>query len=448
MRKMVKVFLCSMLAFVLVGCFSDGEEQKEPTERQVETVSKPKTVKGKVVDVTSTRLRLVTDSGVSYDFDRTNMMIEGDSLLVDEQIQVTYVIKKGEKIARKGVILQEAVKQKQSIDEIISHMTIEEKVGQMFFVRCPDMNSVEDVNTYKLGGYILFDKDFKNHSFQQVVNDIDSYQKQASIPLLIGVDEEGGTVNRLSRYTAFRAVPFWSPQELYAEGGFALITSDVKDKAQLLKSLGINVNLAPVSDVSNDPADFIYKRSFGKSAAETATYVDTVVREMKAERIGSTLKHFPGYGNNVDTHTGISVDKRAYSTFVNNDFLPFEAGIAAGADSILVSHNIMTCVDSENPASLSLRVHEILRNDLHFQGVIMTDDLYMDAIKDYIDEDVAAIAAVKAGNDLLVCSDYRVQLPAVIQAVKNKEIPEEQLNASVRRILQWKADLGLLDVGS
>jgi len=254
--------------------------------------------------------------------------------------------------------------------------------------------------------------------------------------MLIGVDEKGGTVNRISKYPAFRAVPFYSPIDLYKKGGFDLIRSDTLEKANLLLSLGINVNLAPVCDVSTNQHDFIYNRSFGKDAEYTSAYVKAVVEVMKQNKLGSTLKHFPGYGNNVDTHTEIAIDERDYNSFVTSDFLPFEAGIKAGADSILVSHNILTCLDKEYPASLSPKIHEILRNDLGFAGVIMTDDLIMDAIKKYTGDDDAAIQAILAGNDLLISSNFEQQIPAVLSAVKDGTIKESRLDDSVLRVIK------------
>jgi len=271
-----------------------------------------------------------------------------------------------------------------------------------------------------------------------------SYQKSSKIPLLIGVDEEGGVVNRVSKYTQFRSIPFHSPQSLYKEGGFDLVKSDTTEKSILLKSLGINVNLAPVCDVSTDSDDFIYNRSFGKNPTKTAEYVKTVVTEMNHQNIGSTLKHFPGYGNNVDTHTGISIDKKSYESFVENDFIPFQAGIEAGAGSILVSHNIVNCMDKTLPASLSPAIHEILRDELGFNGVIMTDDLAMDAIKEYTNDKEAAVFAITAGNDLIIATDFDVQIPAVIAAVNNKTITEDRINESVIRVLIWKLSLGII----
>ena len=330
------------------------------------------------------------------------------------------------------------------LDEIINKMSIEEKVGQMFMVRCPIENAIDYVNKYHLGGYILYSRDFANKTKEEVIENINSYQNNANIPLFIGVDEEGGEVTRVSSYQEFRSEPFKSPQELYQEGGFERIYEDTIEKSNLLTSLGINVNFAPVSDVSTDPTDYIYARSFGQDATLTSEYVSVVVTAMKEANIASVLKHFPGYGNNVDTHTGISVDTRDYETFLTSDFIPFTSGITAGADMVLVSHNIVTSMDPDYPASLSKKVHDILRDDLDFTGVIITDDLYMDAIKDYQDNEEVAVMAILAGNDLICTTDFENQIPAVIKAVEEGIISVEQINDSVRRILTLKEDLGLI----
>jgi len=328
--------------------------------------------------------------------------------------------------------------------EILKGMTLEEKIGQMFFVRCRNEQAISDIKTFHLGGYILFTEDFEGKSRDELKNTLQSYQEISKIPLLIGVDEEGGDVNRLSRYSQFRSVPFLSPQSLYQEGGFDLVISDTIEKAKLLKGLGINVNLAPVCDVSTNSDDFIYNRSFGKNATKTAEYVKTIVSAMNKQNIGCTLKHFPGYGNNVDTHTGIAIDNRSYESFVESDFLPFQAGIDAGAGSILVSHNIVTCMDETLPASLSPAVHKILRDTLGFNGVIMTDDLVMDAITQYTNDEASAVLAITAGNDLIVATNFDVQIPAVIAAVEDDIINEDRINESVMRVLIWKLSLGII----
>lgn len=328
--------------------------------------------------------------------------------------------------------------------EILEGMTLEEKVGQMFVARCPKENAAVKAAEYHLGGYILFGRDISGKTREELAQDIRSYQEAAELPLFIGVDEEGGTVNRVSKNPQLRAAPFWSPQKLYREGGFELVRSDTKEKCDLLHSLGINLNMAPVCDVSEDPKDFIYRRSFGQNAGQTADYVQTVVEVMDEENMGSVLKHFPGYGNNVDTHTGMAYDERSYETFLTADFVPFQSGIDSGADMVLVSHNIVKCMDEQYPASLSLKVHEILRKELHFSGIILTDDLAMEAVGDFVPDTQAAVLAVQAGNDIVCCTDFEVQMPAVLAAVQRGEISEERIDESVLRILKCKIARGIL----
>lgn len=330
------------------------------------------------------------------------------------------------------------------ITEMLDNMTIPEKVGQMFMVRVPKENADKIVSEYHLGGYIMFGRDFDNKTKEEVINNIASWQEASDISMLIGVDEEGGTVNRISTNTEFRSEPFKSSQELYKDGGFDLIYEDTIEKSKFLKELGINVNFAPVVDVSTNPDDYIYKRSFGENATLTSEYATTVVTAMKESNVASVLKHFPGYGNNVDTHTGIAIDNRSLENFRNNDFLPFKAGIESGADIILVSHNIVTSIDPDNPASLSKSVHEILRGELGFTGVIITDDLYMTAIRDNYENESVAIQAILAGNDLICTTDFEPQIPAVIAAIKAGIIDIEQINESVRKILELKLELNLI----
>ena len=328
--------------------------------------------------------------------------------------------------------------------ELLDGMTLEEKVGQMFIARCPETDAAQLAADYHLGGYILFGRDFKDKTAEQVTTDIQSCQDAAEIPLLIAVDEEGGTVNRVSSNPNLRSSPFRSPQSLYSEGGLELVRSDAQEKCRLLESLGININFAPVCDVSQDPADFIYDRTLGRDAQETSQYVAAMVETMAEEGMGSVLKHFPGYGNNTDTHTGVAYDDRPYDTFLTSDFLPFQAGIAAGADMVLVSHNIVSAMDEASPASLSPEVHRVLREDLGFTGVIVTDDLVMDGVRDFAGDDEAAVLAVQAGNDLLCCTDFQTQVPAVLAAVESGEITEEQIDAAVLRVLTMKLRLGIL----
>lgn len=341
-----------------------------------------------------------------------------------------------------------AAQQRQAI---LESMSLEEKVGQLFFVRCPETGAAEDVAAYHLGGILLFGRDFTDEqdnwlSLEQVQKNIQSYQDAAAIPLFIGSDEEGGTVTRASRNPNLFSQKLPSPQSLYAEGGMdLLLNTTLEYNTTLRATLGINVNFAPVADVSTDPDDFIYDRSFGQDATATADYTAAMVQTMAEAGVASVLKHFPGYGNNVDTHTGIAVDTRSYESFETGDFLPFLAGIEAGAPFVLVSHNIVTCMDEEFPASLSPTVHRILREDLGFEGVILTDDLAMEAVSAYARDGSAAVQAILAGNDMIVTTDYKTQIPQVLEAVENGILSVDEINEHVLRILRAKQDLGLLD---
>ena len=337
-----------------------------------------------------------------------------------------------------------ALTAEEAAQNILKTLSTEEKVGQLFLARYPDQNAAETAARLHLGGYILFGRDFSGLTAEEVQAKTAAVQAASTLPMLLAVDEEGGTVCRVSSNTALRAAGrFASPQELYAAGGLEAIAADTTEKCSLLSSLGLNVNMAPVCDVSQDANDFIYKRSFGRSAAETAEYVRTVVETMQGTGVGCVLKHFPGYGNNTDTHTGIAYDHRSYDTFTSSDFLPFSAGIAAGAGAVLVSHNIVDCMDPDRPASLSAEVHRILREELGFTGVAITDDLAMDAIGDYCGSEAAAVQAVLAGNDLLCCTDFETQLPAVLAAVQDGTISQGRLDEAAGRVLCWKVQLGL-----
>lgn len=330
------------------------------------------------------------------------------------------------------------------IECLLSAMTIEEKVGQLFLARCPDENALEDIQAYHLGGYVLFGRDFAGQTPSTMAATLAAYQDAASIPMLIAVDEEGGTVTRVSSYRAFRESRFPSPRTLYAQGGLDLLLKTEAEKCALLGSLGINVNLAPVCDITTDSRAFLYSRSLGLSPEQTGTVIASMVKCMRSNRIGSVLKHFPGYGNNSDTHIGIAVDNRPLDALEHADLLPFAAGIDAGCGAIMVSHTFINALDAALPASLSVPVHRYLRNTMGFDGVIVTDDLAMGAITDLYGAEEAAILAVLAGNDLLCCSEYQIQYTAVLEAVRSGRIAEETLDQAVRRILRWKSNLGLL----
>ncbi len=318
--------------------------------------------------------------------------------------------------------------------DITADMTLEEKVGQMLMVCC-DSASPEYMLSFRPGGILMFAKDFDGLSADEVRDKISYYKEALPVEPYIAVDEEGGTVVRVSSNPALAPEKYRSPQYYYNSGGMEAVIQNAKEKSALLTSLGITMNLAPVVDISTNPQDFIYDRSLGTDAQTTAEFADCVVRAMTESNIASCLKHFPGYGSNADTHTGMATDNRTIEHFRENDFIPFESGIKAGADAVLVSHNIITEVDSQYPASISEPIHKILRDELGFGGIIMTDDMSMQAMADY---EKPYIKAVLAGNDMIIVSDYDDAYNEILSAVKSGEIPTETIDAAVNRILESK----------
>ena len=330
------------------------------------------------------------------------------------------------------------------VDLLLSGLTTEEKVGQLFLARCRKETAAEDIAQYHLGGLVLFDRDTEDETPESLRQTLERYQKAATIPLLIAVDEEGGSVVRISDKPAFRDAPFSSPRSLYEGGGMEALRTAEVEKDALLSDLGINVNLAPVCDITTDAAAFLYDRSLGQSPELTCQWVQIAVEEGQTYGIGCVLKHFPGYGNNADTHVGIAIENRSLEELEAQDLLPFAAGMEAGCGAVMVSHIQVTALDAEYPASLSPAVHRYVRETMGYNGVLVTDDLVMDAISVPYGVGEAAVLAVLAGNDLLISSDFPEQYAAVLEAIREGRISEEQLDNAVRRILLWKQSLGLL----
>lgn len=325
--------------------------------------------------------------------------------------------------------------------DILNTLTLEEKIGQIFLVRYSEENAIQNIQNYNFGGYIFFEKDFKDKTKEQVISMINDAQNASKIPLITAVDEEGGSVVRISSNKNLASNKFKSPQQLYKEGGFELIKQDTIAKSNLLYELGINLNLTPVVDISTNKTDYMYKRTLGEDKELTSEYARTVINASKNTKVSYCLKHFPGYGNNIDTHKSKAIDTRSYESIMDNDCIPFKAGIEEKAECVLVSHNIVTSIDSENPATLSNQVHKILRENLGFTGVIITDDLAMEATK----IENATEKAVLAGNDLIIVTDYEKSINEVKSAIEEGRIDTNTIDKMAFKILAWKYYKGLMD---
>ena len=332
------------------------------------------------------------------------------------------------------------------LSAVMASMTLEEKVGQLFVVRRPqhDEDAMKAITHYHVGGFTLYACDYEERTPTEMRDLMASYRDASKLNPFIAVDCEGGRVIRASKYPAYRDSGFKSPRDLFAQGGYEAIDADTREKAAFLQDLGVNFNYAPVCDLSGNPDCFIYDRTFSHDPDATAVYARTVVTAMNQCGLVGSIKHFPGYGDNVDTHTSIARDDRTWEQFMTCDIKPFTAGIEAGAPIVMIAHNIVSCMDPDRPASLSPAVHRLLREELGFEGVIMTDSLDMNAITLYTGDKASAVQAVISGNDLLCCTSYWAQIPAVLEAVREGLISEARIDESLSRVLRLKERFGII----
>lgn len=440
------VLLCLILAIFLF--FKKSDKSKEEME-----ISK---LSAMVVSIKEDEITVLDDKQTLYTFSISNF-----KAALGDQVLIEYTgILDSEKIMDENAIIHYSIivnAEDIALDQWqdngifstyyklaykkMKSLTLDEKIGQILLVRYPDNNQIEDLVNYHLGGYVFFAKDFRNKTMSEVQQMINTLQKNSKIPLLTAVDEEGGSVVRVSSNPNLVAQPFASSKSLYSSGGFPKIQEDTIQKSSVLKNLGLNLNLAPVVDVSTNPSDYMYARSLGENTQLTSTYAKTVIQASKGSGVSYTLKHFPGYGNNADTHTGSAVDTRSYDDILQNDLPPFEAGIAVGAEAILVSHNTVNSIDPNNPASLSADVHNLLRDNLHFTGIVITDDLAMGATSNI---DNKTVKAILAGNDLIITTDYQEAVREIKNALQNQTLSENLINKLSFRVIAWKYYKGLL----
>lgn len=400
--------------------------------------SQNNSLSGVVIYKNDEYFELMTNNDSLYKFSDQCNCIVGDWLTIKYKGKIDYFNKIQNVNVKKIIKSEKKQLYSQELYEILNDMSLEEKIGQLLLARIPVKDKIEAIQEFNLGGYILFQRDVSKKSKNELINDIKSFQSNSKIPLFIAIDEEGGSVSRLSSNEEIVSEPFLSSQDLYNNGGYKAIRDDAIRKVKLLTELGININLAPVADVSTNPDSYIYSRTFGKGSEETSKYIKTVL-ETQNNDVTFVLKHFPGYADNSNTHNGISIDNKDYTSIKNNDFKPFKTGIDNGAKAIMVAHNIMTAIE-DVPASLSLNAHNILRNELNFNGIIMTDDLNMAATARF---DKPYLKAVKAGNNILVVTDYDKAYNEIYDGISNKQISEELINRLVLRVLNLKEEKGL-----
>lgn len=349
----------------------------------------------------------------------------------------------------------------QMVDQALEHMTLEQKIGQLFVV-CTDSldfdaetkmtdKAAETLSAYQPGGVILFSFNLKDPD--QTRTFIEGMQNNSHIPLFIAVDEEGGRVSRIANTEGMNTTKFPSMSEIGAVGNPDLAGKVGETIGREIHDLGFNLDLAPVADIAtNNTNTEIGDRSFGSDPEVVADMVAAMVKALQKTGVSATLKHFPGQGDTgEDTHRGyVNLDTNI-DRLRDVEFVPFEAGIKAGADMVMVSHvAVSNITQNEVPASLSsLMVSDILRGELQFDGVIITDAMNMKVITKFYDPAQAAMMAIDAGNDMVLMPDDFVEAyNGLLEAVKDGDLSEKKIDNAVERILAVKIRRGIIPADS
>lgn len=348
---------------------------------------------------------------------------------------------------------QQPEKELDPIQEQVKSMSLDEKIGQIVIVGFDGFNVNENtrkmIENYHVGGFILYSKNIKSsNQLLSLVNSLKSKNSINKVPLFISVDQEGGRINRMPN--DIKVLP---SNRIIGE----LDSGDVSNKiggvlAEELKAFGFNLNFAPVLDVNSNPQNVVIgDRSFSSDASVVS---DLGVQTMKGIQTGGiipVIKHFPGHGDtSIDSHVGLPSVNNDMKRLTSLEFVPFDAAIKNGADAVMIAHILLKKIDPQNPASMSKTIiTDILKTQLNFKGVVITDDMTMGAIlKNYKLGD-AAIKSVNAGTDiLLVCHghDNEVAVVEVLKkAVEDGTVPLENLDNSVYRILKLKNKYMLTD---
>lgn len=333
-----------------------------------------------------------------------------------------------------------------AISEVISDMSLNEKIGQMIVAgisgTTPNINTETLINKYKVGGIIFYPSNLETpDQTVRLLNQIKSENAQNRLPILLGVDQEGGRISRMPGDLIH--LPTNKKIGTINNSSFSYKIGTLLGKE--LKAFGFNLNFAPVLDVnSNSNNPVIGDRSFGDHPQIVSKLGIETMKGIQSQNIISVIKHFPGHGDtSVDSHLKLPKVNKGYRDLKELELIPFERAIDNGADVVMTAHILLPKIDTAFPASMSDKIITgILRKQLDFNGVVMTDDMTMNAVTNNFDIGHAAVTSVKAGSDIiLVAHDYDKMLTvihALKAAVQEGKIPEERMNASVSRIIQLK----------
>lgn len=349
----------------------------------------------------------------------------------------------------------------QTIEEmakkIVDEMTIDEKVYQMFIVLPEQLTGVgqvtaagtttqEALEKYPVGGILYLSQNIvSRNQTQTMLSNVQAYSK---IPVFTAVDEEGGVVSRVGNNPNMGTTSFPSMKNIGSTGDSNQAYTVGYTIGNECKELGFNLDFAPVADVFSNPENTVIgNRAFSDDPNITADMVSSCVRGFKDAKMLCALKHFPGHGDTIaDSHYEAAITSKTLEELDELEFVPFVKGIEAGADFVMVGHILTPNItDDYIPATLSNEMLSILRDELKFDGIIITDAMNMAAITDYYSSSEAAVTAVKAGIDMiLVPEDFHAAVSGVIHALETGNITEEEINDSVIRIIQTKIRAGLI----
>lgn len=339
------------------------------------------------------------------------------------------------------------------VDETLAGMTLHEKVCQMMFVTPEELTGEDGVTVagdatrqalenYPVGGIVYFAKNLESQD--QVKEMIDNSQKDSSIGLFVATDEEGGVVNRLMDTVG---TTYIGSMYYYKDDGDETAYENAYTIANDMSALGFNLDFAPVADVWSNPDNTVIgERAYSDDYAQAAELVGNVVKGFNDGGVMCTLKHFPGHGDTAeDSHYSSAYVHRTKEEIMADEMQPFRSGIEAGAEFVMVGHLIVPDID-EVPATLSYKIATgILRDELKFEGVAITDSFEMESIADNYSVDDAVVMSVKAGMDMILQpKDMASAVNSIEQAVADGELSEDRIDESVRRILTLKESRGLL----
>ncbi|RHM68021.1 glycoside hydrolase family 3 protein [Hungatella hathewayi] len=340
-----------------------------------------------------------------------------------------------------------------TLQSLLSQMTLHEKVCQMLVVTPESITGVEAVtaagDTTKKAlqampvGGILYSKP-NLRSKEQVKTMLQNTQSYSAIPLMFTCDEEGGRVNRLMSTLNTTMI---GPMLDYKDQGVEIAYKNACTIASDMSALGFNADMAPVADVWSNPENTVIgDRAYSDDFQQAAVLVASAVEGFHAGGVATVLKHFPGHGDtSEDTYYGAVFITKTLEEIREKELLPFQAGIQADSDMVMIGHLILSDIDDQ-PAPFSHKiVTELLRQELGFDGVIITDGLQMKAMTDFYSDGEIACSAVKAGVDMLLCPANPEEAAAALEdAVINGDLTESRIEESVLRILKMKKERGMI----